>query len=157
MVQSQRTESEDKLGWWPQRSDTNFLFPQPLTNSNNLTHSDVIQAGARTYAGRLFAEPITHCQSHNRFNTQSYLQYVRFFLGLPPALTIGGSVASSQFDYPVQRCLAEHKGTCQLLDAHGDHASSGCPSTQHARIRKARQHQAYSLSVRPRSGIGHTL
>lgn len=105
-----------------------------LTNSNNLTHSDVIQAGARTYAGQIFAQPIT--QSHNRFNTQSYLQYVRFFLGLPPALTIGGTVVSSEFDYPVQKCLAEHKGTCQLLDANGDHASSGCPSAQHARIRK---------------------
>ena len=41
-----------------------------------------------------------------------------------------------EFDYPVQKCLVEHKGTCQLLDANGDHASSGCPSAQHARIRK---------------------
>ena len=104
------------------------------THANTLTHSDVIQASARTYAGRIFAEPVT--KLHNSFNTQSYLQYVRFFLGLPPALTIGGSVVDGEFDYPVQRCLADHKGSCQLLDANGDHASSGCPSTQHARIRK---------------------
>ena len=102
-------------------------------DDNTLTHSDIIQAQARTYAGCIFTEPIKKLDGN--FNAMAYIQYVRFYLS-PPVPTVGGMVIDEDFDYPVQPCLSEHRGTCHLLDANGDHASSNCPSTYHARSRK---------------------
>ena len=100
-----------------------------------LTDSDVIQAASRTDAGKIFSEPM---QAHDAFSPLGYVCFSRAFLGLPPPLTIGGEVGHSEFDYPVQKCLAAHSGSCKYLDAHGNHASSNCPATYHPRIIKHR-------------------
>ena len=100
-----------------------------------LTESDVIQASSQTFQGKLFSEPLKFFDS---FSPASYLNFCRFFLGLPPGLTIGGAQAHRDFDYPVQKCLARHSGSCTYLDATGDHASSNCPATYHHRTVKHR-------------------
>jgi hypothetical protein len=59
-----------------------------------------------------------------------------FVLGLPPASTIGNHVEHKGFDYPVQKCLAVHRGKSQFLDAVGCHAASGCPAVRKAVFKK---------------------
>ena len=101
--------------------------------STTLSESDVIQAHSRTYAGKIFSEPV---KFYDAFTPFGYISFCRTFLGLPPPLTIGGDRPHRDFDYPVQKCLATHSGSCAYLDAHGDHASSNCPATYHPRNKK---------------------
>jgi hypothetical protein len=103
-----------------------------------LTPSDVIQAGCRSFSGKIFSEPLKVLDRTLNFGPESYTNFCRFFLGLPPATTIGGAKPQDGFDYPVQRCLATHSGTSPFLDANANHASSGCPATCHPRSQKHR-------------------
>jgi hypothetical protein len=105
--------------------------------SDTLTASDIIQASTRSFSGSVFSEPIR--QADADFNPARYIHFTRFFLGLPPAITIGGSQMQVEFDYPVQRCLATHGGSSSYLDSAANHASSKCPATFQARQQK---HQA---------------
>jgi hypothetical protein len=105
--------------------------------SDTLTASDIIQASTRSFSGSIFSEPIR--QADADFNPARYIHFTRFFLGLPPATTIGGSQLQAEFDYPVQKCLATHGGASSFLDAAANHASSKCPATFQARQQK---HQA---------------
>lgn len=103
--------------------------------SPTLTPSDVIHASCRSFAGRIFSEPIKS-QPDLNFGTTDYLNFCRFFLGLPPAITVGAAKPHPDFDYPVQKCLSAHSGECKMLDASADHASSNCPATYASRIQK---------------------
>jgi hypothetical protein len=102
-----------------------------------LTASDVIQASVHSLSGNIFSESIKSGDSGFKSNN-SYVNFCRFFLGLPPAITIGGAKPNPNFDYPVQRCLSEHGGGCPFLDVTADHASSKCPATSHWRNLKHR-------------------
>ncbi len=115
----------------------NSLTRPSLLSANNpsLTESDVIQASSQTFQGKLFSEPLKFFDS---FSPASYLNFCRVFLGLPPALTVGGAGPHRDFDYPIQKCLAKHSGTSMYLDASGNHASSNCPATYHHRCVKHR-------------------
>ena len=113
--------------------------PSLLSDPNNsLTPSDVIHASCRSFSGSIFRESLKGSDQTLHFGPSEYINYCRFFLGLPPAITIGEAKEQAGFDYPIQRCLATHSGTCPFLDASADHASSGCPATLLARSHKHR-------------------
>ena len=103
--------------------------------NTSLTESDVIQASSPSFQGKIFSEPI---KFFDPLSPLGYLSFCRFFLGLPPALTIGGARPHRDFDYPVQKCLARHNGCSMYLDAHANHASSTCPAVYHHRNIKRR-------------------
>ena len=100
--------------------------------NDTLTPSDVIHAASRSLSGTIFNESLKVTDQNLNFGPLEYVNFCRFFLGLPPAITIGEAKPQDGFDYPVQKCLATHNGTCPYLDASADHASSGCPATYHA-------------------------
>ena len=86
--------------------------------------------------GRLFSIPLDQSFSFD-FDSRSYIAFSRFFLGLPPAITVGGLSSQPAFDYPVQRCLASHGVHVNpFLDANATHASSNCPAAQRDRFKK---------------------
>ena len=103
--------------------------------SETLSKADVLRANAHTNAGRIFATPLCFALPFV-FTNEQYLAWSRSFLGLPPASTIGNHVEEKGFDYPVQRCLAVHRGRSQFLDADGCHAAAHCPATYGARMKK---------------------
>jgi hypothetical protein len=110
-----------------------------LSDENHtLTPSDVIHASCRSFSGRIFSEPLKKLDQLLNFGPEPYTNFCRFFLALPPAVTLGNATVQAGFDYPVQRCLAVHSGTSQFLDANANHASSGCPATCHSRNQKHR-------------------
>ena len=122
-----------------------------LTSDNpSLTESDVIQASSPSYAGKVFSEPIKFFDS---LSPASYSNFCRFFLGLPPALTIGGERSHAEFDYPVQRCLAKDHGCSMYLDAHANHASSNCPATYHHRNIKHRNIMRVLVDAAQEAGL----
>ena len=99
--------------------------------SDTLTDADIINASSRSFAGRIFSEPIK--QLGFGFGNDAYIAFCRFFLGLPAASTVGGERAQEGFDYPVQKCLASHGvRVCPYLDANANHASSKCPAATRA-------------------------
>jgi hypothetical protein len=116
-----------------------------------LTPSDVINASCRSFAGKIFSEPIK--QSDPTLSTAEYTNYCRFFLGLPPVVTIGGASPRDAFDYPVQRCLATHNGVSPFLDANANHASSGCPAATHPRNVKHRKIATVIVSAAREAGL----
>jgi len=110
-----------------------------LSDDNpTLTPSDVIQSSCHTFSGRIFSEPLKKLDQLLNFGPGPYTNFCRFFLCLPPAITIGEPMPRPGFDYPVQKCLAHHSGISPFLDAHANHASSGCPATIHPRNVKHR-------------------
>ena len=119
--------------------------------SDNLTPSDVIQASCRSFSGRIFSEPIK--QADANFNPAQYIHFSRFFLGLPPAITIGGARPHADFDYPVQKCLATHSGACPYLDSAANHASSKCPATFLARQKKHRDLMRVIVTAAQEAGL----
>ena len=109
--------------------------------SDTLSESDIINSSSRSFAGRLFSEPIK--QYGFAFGNDEYIAYCRFFLGLPSQCTVGGETIQPGYDYPVQKCLSAHGvHGCPYLDASGNHASSKCPSSSRA------VHQKHSNIVR---------
>jgi hypothetical protein len=103
--------------------------------SDTLTEADIINSSSRSFAGRIFSEPIK--SDGVSFGNDDYLAWCRFFLGLPAAITVGGATEQDGFDYPVQKCLASHGiHVCPFLDAGANHASSKCPATQTAILAK---------------------
>ena len=104
--------------------------------NDTLTPSDTIHASSRSFSGTIFNESLKCSDQTLNFGPLEYIHFCRFFLGLPPAITIGEARPQAGFDYPVQKCLATHSGTCPYLDANADHASSGCPATYHPRNQK---------------------
>jgi endogenous inhibitor of DNA gyrase (YacG/DUF329 family) len=105
--------------------------------SDALTAADIINASSRSFAGRIFSEPIKSFGVG--FGNDAYVAFCRHFLGLPPPVTIGGETLQDGFDYPVQKCLSTHgKHVCPFLDANANHASSKCPSTGKAVMIKHR-------------------
>ncbi len=109
-----------------------------LSSNPTLTPSDVIHASCRSFSGRIFSEPLKRLDQLLHFGPAPYINFCRFFLNLPPAITIGNPKPQAGFDYPVQKCLAVHNGSCPFLDANANHASSGCPATNNPRMQKHR-------------------
>jgi hypothetical protein len=106
----------------------NSLHAPPFSQS--LTPADSIQALSSTQIGHVFGTVFDPSFVLN-FDPLAYIAFVRFFLGLPPATTVGQHTAQEGFDYPVQRCLSGHGVHVDpFLDANAIHASSGCPSTK---------------------------
>jgi len=105
--------------------------------SDTLTPADVINASSRSFAGRIFSEPMKPLGVG--FGNDAYIAFCRHFLGLPPSVTVGGETIQDGFDYPVQKCLAAHgRHVCPYLDANANHASSKCPSAGKAVMVKHR-------------------
>jgi hypothetical protein len=102
--------------------------------SLTLTEADILRAQAPTLAGRIFTTSLRF-DSPFVFTNEQYLAWTRAFLGLPPASTLGNHVEHKDFDYPVQKCLAEHHGG-KYLDVDGCHASAQCPSAAGGRMKK---------------------
>jgi hypothetical protein len=103
--------------------------------SDTLSKADVLRANAHTHAGRIFTTPLCFALPFV-FTNEQYLAWCRSFLGLPPTSTVGNPSEQKGFDYPVQQCLAVHRGKSQFLDADGCHAAAHCPATYGARMKK---------------------
>ena len=103
--------------------------------SDTLSKADVLRAHAQTLAGRIFTTSLNFDAPFVLTNEQ-YLAWCCAFLGLPPSSTVGNHSDQKGFDYPVQSCLAIHRGGSIFLDADGCHAASGCPATYAGRMRK---------------------
>jgi hypothetical protein len=98
--------------------------------SASLSAADAIQALSSTQIGHVFGAVCDPSFALN-FDPLAYIAFCRFFLGLPPATTVGQHTVQEGFDYPVQRCLSGHGVHVNpFLDANAIHASSGCPSAQ---------------------------
>ena len=119
--------------------------------SQTLTASDIIQASTRSFSGSIFSEPIKQAEAD--FNAARYTHFTRFFLGLPPCITIGGAQLHGDFDYPVQKCLATHGGACPYLDSSANHASSKCPATFQARQQKHQGLMRVIVSAAQQAGL----
>src|SRR6185437_13627336 len=65
----------------------------------SLSASDVLRANAPTFAGRVFTSSLKYTFPFVVTNEQ-YIAWVRSFLGLPPASTIGNESEVEGFDYP---------------------------------------------------------
>jgi hypothetical protein len=100
-----------------------------------LTSSDIVDTGARSGAGRIFAEPYRR-SGQLPFANNEYKAFCLFYLGLPPLITVGGATSQPGYDYKVQSCLADHKCSNPFIDANGCHAASKCPATAKARCKK---------------------
>jgi hypothetical protein len=104
--------------------------------TDTLCVADTIHALTHTQMGRLFSTPLDRSFCFD-FGSNSYNAFVRFYLGLPPPITVGGLTKQQGFDYPVQRCLASHGvHVSPFLDANGTHASANCPAAQRERHKK---------------------
>jgi hypothetical protein len=113
------------------------LMTSPGFIGPTLTPADVIDSTACSDSSRIFAEPIKNLPLPFGFPNDDYIAFVRFFLGLPPPITIGSLSQVDGFDYAVQKCQDDHGvHTSPYLDASAIHASSNCPSASLARIRK---------------------
>jgi hypothetical protein len=105
--------------------------------SDTLTPADVIHASSRSFSGKIFSETLKEKKLGFKLGDAAYVAFCRFFLGLPPATTIGENKEQEGFDYPVQRCQAHHGvRVCPFLDANANHASSKCPSASLAIMQK---------------------
>jgi hypothetical protein len=116
----------------------NFFERLSFTNTptDSLCVADAVQALTHTQMGRIFSTPLDRAFSFN-FGPSIYIAFVRFYLGLPPPVTVGGLTKQPGFDYSVQRCLASHGvHVSPFLDANGTHASANCPATQQERHKK---------------------
>jgi hypothetical protein len=103
----------------------------------SFTSADLVNAAARTDAGMIFATPLRNSMVPFRFEDQEYRAYCLFFLGLPPMSTVGNAARQEGYDYPVQKCLANHGvNVSPLIDAGACHASSNCPATYAGRAKK---------------------
>jgi hypothetical protein len=101
------------------------------------TKADAIAAAAKTSAGRIFNEPFRKYQLPFAFSNSEYVAFCRFFFALPPPTTIGGLTSQPGYDYAVQKCLSRHGNNIDsFIDAGACHASSNCPATSDARIKK---------------------
>lgn len=103
--------------------------------SDTLTSADVLRGSAPTQAGLVFTSSLKFNLPFVLTNEQ-YVSWTCAFLGLPPPLTIGNPRSQVGFDYLVQRCLTDHRGSSPFLDVDGGHAASGCPSSHAGRLRK---------------------
>jgi hypothetical protein len=122
--------------------------------SDILTPSDEILASSPSFAGRIFREPFDFKNLGFSVSNDSYIHFCRFFLGLPPALTIGAAKPNPDFDYSVQKCLANHGVAVDpFLDAAADHASSGCPATTRARFQKHSNVMRVIISAAREAGL----
>jgi hypothetical protein len=105
--------------------------------STSLNISDIIAASSISEATRIFSEPFHSAKLPFNISHQEYIAWTRFFLGLPPPITIGGAEEVVTLDYKAQRCQSDHGvHVPPYLDANADHASSNCPSTYLARNKK---------------------
>lgn len=107
----------------------------PVNISSSLTPNDVLRSHAQTLSGYVFSASMKHAQPFVLTNEQ-YICWCLSFLGLPPTNTLGNHAAHPEFDYPVQTCLATHRGQTRHLDADGAHAASFCPAAHAGRMKK---------------------
>jgi hypothetical protein len=103
-----------------------------VTSSNKIntsfTLSDYIVSSSQSPSSLIFAQPFKR-GFNQPFSSKTYIAFCRFFLGLPPPITVGNAVSTSSADYPLQPCL-EHVG--HYLDANACHASA-CTAAYKAR------------------------
>jgi hypothetical protein len=110
--------------------------PNLISPDGCLTAADVVQAHSHSFSGRIFQSSLKQFTGF-AFSSAVYTSWCLFFLGLPPHLTLHNQTHQPGFDYPVQCCLGKHGvHTVPLLDAGGCHASSNCPSTYAARMKR---------------------
>lgn len=112
------------------------LVDASSADNYSLTTTDVVDSMARTNAGKIFAEPFGRTKLPFSISNLEYIAFCRFYLGLPPLITVGGATQEPGYDYKVQKCLGNHRGGCIFLDHSGCHAASGCTSTNQARCKK---------------------
>src|SRR5271155_5468348 len=88
--------------------------------------------------GFVFASPLHSVSTPFRFDGPPFRHFLACFLALPPITTIAAPTVVEGFDYAVQACSSGHgaSGLLSFLDAHGNHAAAGCPTTKVARQRK---------------------
>jgi hypothetical protein len=102
-----------------------------VSSDPTVTLSDFVAAHtARHYASVLTA-PLKYRRL--RMAPAVFIAWMRWHLGLPQLRRIGNATKQPGFDYSVERCLDKHaKGKRKALDAHANHANSGCPSASGA-------------------------
>jgi len=81
--------------------------------------------------GAIFETPMSP-RRKEPFTPDSSRHFVRYFLSMPPILTVGQPCNSPLADYPVQYCMAHRT---EILDAAVCHAAA-CASASSARTRK---------------------
>jgi hypothetical protein len=122
--------------------------------SETLTPADVINSASRSFSGRIFSEPLKEKRLGYKFTDDSYIAFCRFFLQLPPTITIGEATTQAGFDYPVQRCQADHGvHVSPFLDASANHASSKCPSASLSVMQKHTNIINVLISVAKEAGL----
>ena len=133
MVQSQRTESEDKLGWWPQRSDTNFLFPQPLSTrlqTQTIWHIQMWSKRVRAPMQDVFLPNQSHTVSHITDSIHNHIYSMYVFFWVSHLLWLSGA------QLRVVSLTTQFRDVWPSTKAHVRCWMLMGMSTQHARIRK---------------------
>ena len=100
---------------------------QLIQTSNDVSESDIIIEHSNSSSARIFRAPLS--QPANRMTPSEFITWMRYFLGIPPLNRIGNAKFEEQLGYIAESCTHQHQqGKHRLLDAHGNHANSGCPS-----------------------------
>ena len=96
----------------------------------HLTQADTVDAQARSEASRLFTEPLKQVFRLGKVSNVDYRNFVRYFLSLPPATSIGNHTDIKEFAYPAQnvsqRWVSPHLDTRTLTT----HPPTAHPPTQ---------------------------
>jgi hypothetical protein len=82
----------------------------------------------------------------NRWEAGGFIAFLRFYLTIPQLYRLGNEEYNKTLGYEAERCLGTHikDRSRSLLDLHGNHANSGCPSAAYA---LAGRHKAMEHAV----------
>ena len=92
------------------------------SNQHKWSKSDLVAAHASAHA-KVLRAPLSF--SPNRIPEYEFRSWMRFFLSLPPLTRLGNAQLDPDLGYEVEHCLTHPH---RALDAHGNHANSGCPT-----------------------------
>ena len=95
--------------------------------SRDVSESDIIIEHSKSSSARILRAPLS--QPTNRMTEMEFITWMRYFLRIPPLNRIGNAKFEDELGYVAESCTHHHqKGIHKILDAHANHANSGCPS-----------------------------
>jgi hypothetical protein len=102
------------------------LLSQPSA-SQDIDKEDVIAAHAKSQFTRIFTAPLS--DHYNIMNPNRFVAWTRAFLRIPQLPHLGSLSDRHNLQYQTEVCLSGHAlGKHSVLDLHGNHACSNCPS-----------------------------
>ena len=106
-----------------------------IKETKEINQSDVVARHTLSKSSILFRAKLS--KKNNRMNREDFVAWTRFHLGIPQLGRLGNSKTSPELGYSAEECLHPHlSGHYKLLDLHGNHANSGCPSAVSARSQR---------------------